>query len=85
MPPRRATTGGPKTDGRSDHSRVGTHVVPRQPDLDRYIENRERVLGHHRRLSVHPDIAAAEILEDLGPRAAVEWARHLVAELEATR
>lgn len=47
-----------------------------------YLQGRERVLG--RRLSLHrePCIAAALLLEELGPLGARAWVRRLLAELE---
>ncbi len=47
-----------------------------------YLRGRERVLGG--RLVVHrePELAAALLVEELGPMAARAWCRRLLAELE---
>jgi hypothetical protein len=43
-------------------------------DTVRYTRDRERIRGLHRRLSVYAEIAAAELLEELGPDLAMRWA-----------
>jgi hypothetical protein len=58
-------------------------IVTRQSDTERFIEGRERILGRHHRRHVHADVATGELLEELGPRLALEYALELVAELKA--
>lgn len=59
----------------------GTARVGRRPPTVTYLEGRERVLG--RRLTLHrePAIAAALLIEELGPLGARAWCRSLLEEV----
>jgi hypothetical protein len=88
MPPPDAERGAPaRRPVQKVHVTEPDRIVARGSDTLTYLQGRERILGRHRRLHVHDaEIAASQLVEAVGLRLGLEWARELLAELvEAAR